>query len=194
MKRKEMKRKKMKRKKMKRKKIITIIASIIVSIAILYGIVAISMFTAFATYNIARANSSTTMDDSSIVEGQAAKELAERRIVKGQIASASDFDEIGICDKLNQIVVRKNGKEGLVENGGRVIVVPQYDWISPLPCWNGLRKFINDGLYGVLDGEGNVILEPKYQSISIDEYEGTIQIVDGLTFKTYPIEELIKTE
>ena len=85
----------MKRKEMKRKKIITIIASIIVSIAILYGIVAISMFTAFATYNIARANSSTTMDDSSIVEGQAAKELAERRI-------ALALKEV-TTDKTNQI-------------------------------------------------------------------------------------------
>ena len=119
---------------------------------------------------------------------------AEEKIVAGQIADASDFDHIGLCDSLGQIVVEKDGKCGLIKNGGIVIIEPKYDWISDFPCDNGMREFRDEGLHGILDIEGNVILEPKYEDILIHEYDGTIEIREGLTFKTYKVEELIKIE
>ena len=188
---------------MKRKKLIKIIASIIATIAILLSIVGVYEFTVpkSATETITMDNSSTEetvggpIEVKRIVEGKIVEgQIVEKQIVKGQIADASDFDEIGICDRLNQIVVRKNEKDGLIENGGKVIIVPQYDFISSLPCGNGMREFQNDGLWGVLDIEGNVILEPKYEFVSLNEFEGTIQIKKGLTFKTYKIEEIIQNE
>ncbi len=183
---------------MKRKKLIKIIASIIATIAILLSIVGVYEFTVpkSATETIAIDDSSTeeTVEGPIEVKRIVKEKIAEKQIVKGQISDASDFDEIGICDRLNQIVVRKNDKDGLIENGGKVIIVPQYDFISPLPCGNGMREFQNDGLWGVLDIEGNVILEPKYEFVSLNEYEGTIQIKKGLTFKTYKIEEIIQNE
>lgn len=183
---------------MKRKKLIKIIASIIATIAILLSIVGVYEFTVpkSATETITMDNSSTeeTVEGPIEVERILKEKILEKQIVKGQIADASDFDEIGICDRLNQIVVRKNEKDGLIENGGKVIIVPQYDFISPLPCGNGMREFQNDGLWGVLDIEGNVILEPKYEALHIIESKGLIQIGEGVTFKTYKIEELIQNE
>lgn len=126
------------------------------------------------------------------VKTSEADESKDDKIVEQQIADASDFDSIGFCDNLGQIVVEKGGKFGIVKNGGLIILEPKYDWISSLPCNNGMRKFKNEGLYGVLDIDGNVILEPKYEYISIDEFQDTIEIREGLTYTTYKLEEIVK--
>ena len=119
---------------------------------------------------------------------------AEEKIVAGQIADASDFDDIGPCDSLGQIVVVKDFKYGLIKNGGMVIIEPKYDFIGSLPYYNRMRLFKQGDLWGLLDIDGNVILEPKYEDISIDDFRDTIEIREGMTFKTYKLEDFIKIE
>lgn len=55
----------------------------------------------------------------------------------------------------------KDGKIGLMNEAGEIILPAEYDEINP--CFqNGYTWVIKGGLYGLIDDEGNVVIEPQY--------------------------------
>lgn len=64
----------------------------------------------------------------------------------------------------------ENGKYGLVNFEGKRITSAIYDSVSSLPNKPGCILVKKDGLCGVLDSQGNTIIDVKYNSIKGDEY------------------------
>lgn len=64
----------------------------------------------------------------------------------------------------------EDGKYGLINYDGRRITNAIYDQVSSLPNKPGCILVKKDGLYGVVDSNGNSIIDTKYNSIKGDEY------------------------
>ncbi len=63
--------------------------------------------------------------------------------------------------------ISKNGKnQGLVNSENQVVLPAEYEI---LPLRNNTAVIISNNLYGMIDGEGKIILEPKYQKISVND-------------------------
>lgn len=63
--------------------------------------------------------------------------------------------------------ISKNGKnQGLVNSENQVVLPAEYEI---LPLRNNTAIIISNNLYGMIDGEGKIILEPKYQKISVND-------------------------
>lgn len=68
----------------------------------------------------------------------------------------------------------KNGKYGLSDRTGRVVVSPKYDF-SPRVTEDGFVYVVENKKYGVLDSKGTVLITPKYDAIS-DFKEGLAKV------------------
>lgn len=64
----------------------------------------------------------------------------------------------------------EEGKYGLVNFEGKRLTGAIYDSVSSLPNKPGCILVRKDGLYGVVDSQGNTIIDTKYNSIKGDEY------------------------
>jgi hypothetical protein len=62
--------------------------------------------------------------------------------------------------------VAKGDKWGLIDKAGKEILAPSMDYISEQGWTDGVIAFSPDGaLHGLLDMSGNVVMEPKYNSV-----------------------------
>ena len=64
----------------------------------------------------------------------------------------------------------ENGKYGLVDYTGKKLTDAIYDEVISLNNKPGCIRVKKDELYGVLDSEGNVIVDVKYNSVEGDEF------------------------
>ena len=77
---------------------------------------------------------------------------------------------------LNLIFAKKDGKWGLYDQSGQIILEHSYDEISnyemPNDCKaNGLIGVKSGGLWGAVDQSGKIVIQPKYASILLNYYE-----------------------
>ncbi len=70
----------------------------------------------------------------------------------------------------NVLSYEDNGKFGLINYEGKKLTEPIYDSVSSLTNKPGCILVKKDGLYGVLDSQGRIIIDAKYNSIKGDEY------------------------
>ena len=70
----------------------------------------------------------------------------------------------------NVLSYEENGKFGLVDFSGKKLTNAVYEKVESLKNKPGCILVKKDGLYGVLDSYGNVIIDIKYNSVRGDEY------------------------
>ena len=75
------------------------------------------------------------------------------------------------------IMTNKEGALGLIDRSGNWVVEPSYDEIWT-PHKSGYRVVIKDGIYGVLDSDGNIAFPVEYHYINIVA-DGVILTRDG---------------
>lgn len=68
----------------------------------------------------------------------------------------------------------KNGKYGLSDRTGRLVVSPKYDF-SPRVMEDGFIYVVENKKYGVLDSKGTILITPKYDAFS-DFKEGLAKV------------------
>ena len=77
----------------------------------------------------------------------------------------------GLCFMSDSI-----GLFGIIDRNGNWLIEPAYDYIE----WHtidGFRKVRKDGLYGLLDSAFNVVYEPIYQSVLLEEDQDRITLI-----------------
>ncbi len=139
-------------------------------------------------YNINTGKNSTFEDDSivSVVDGNNNKYYSlykdKMYLLKEDftIIDTNDYEiigdvsggEMGLTLSSNSskyIVMTKDGKYGLIDYGGKVVIDATYDDL--LMVDDNLALAIKDGKYGVIDANNNVVIEFKYDGIrSIGDY------------------------
>ena len=70
---------------------------------------------------------------------------------------------------LDKFVVGEGKKTAWIDGKGRWIKAPEFKKPPPaeaLLCEGGLRFFSADGLWGLQDGEGETVIEPRYRALS----------------------------
>lgn len=68
------------------------------------------------------------------------------------------------------------GHLGIIDREGNWVVEAAYDYIEPYLV-DGFRLVIKDGRYGLLDSASNVVYEPIYQSILLEEDQDRITLI-----------------
>ena len=90
------------------------------------------------------------------------------------------YDNIGVL--MNGVaIVSKDGKDGLIKNGGDVLIPPKYDLIMPDNAEIYLVE--QDGLWGYIDpSTGNEIIKPQFEEAYLFDSNGEAQVRIGLDF------------
>ena len=70
----------------------------------------------------------------------------------------------------NILTYEQDGKIGLINLEGKVIVNPEYESIEGLPYKEGELLVKLNGKYGVINNKGNYIVDPEYDQITVDNY------------------------
>lgn len=70
----------------------------------------------------------------------------------------------------NLLKYKQNGKWGLIDLNGNIVVKPEYEEIEGLSCKEGELLVKKDGKYGVINNKGVELIKNKYDYISGDEY------------------------
>ena len=65
---------------------------------------------------------------------------------------------------------KQNGKYGLIDFDGNVIVQPEYEQIDSLDYKEGLLLVKKDGKFGVININGGIVVKAKYDEIQSDGY------------------------
>lgn len=87
-------------------------------------------------------------------------------VVKSIMPYLDKWDDYGIIDpSFSAYSVKKNGKWGLIDKNGNVIIEPQYKQV--FVNRNQIRILDANDKYGYLDAVGNMIVEPKYDYADI---------------------------
>lgn len=94
-----------------------------------------------------------------------------------KVEAISNHDENdNLWYEQNVLKVQKDGKWGIIDFEGKILLDTQYDNIETIPGLENVILIQKDGKYGVVDKEGRVILDTNYKSItnlgknSIDGY------------------------
>lgn len=90
----------------------------------------------------------------------------------------------------NVLGYKENGKYGLIDLSGKKLTEPIYESIRSLKNKPGNLLVKKDGLYGVLNENGEVIIPEKYNTIKSDEFSSE---TEGYTKTGYIISEKTKT-
>lgn len=77
-------------------------------------------------------------------------------------------------------------KYGLLGKDGKWVLSPEYDSIGESSY--GFRLVEKDNLYGLIQDNGDIVVQPKYPHISIEEKYIRISLPDSDETLTYPIE------
>jgi hypothetical protein len=102
----------------------------------------------------------------------------------GKFSTGAVFEKLG--DELSRlpdgsflIPFTSQGKQGLVDQTGKVVISPRFESISPGFDGNGRYVMQIDGKYGVLDLSDRWILEPKYLFIEWKDKENRFWVQQG---------------
>lgn len=103
----------------------------------------------------------------------------------GEHITDAIFDILVVYGK-GKAMFEQNGKWGLVNNNGLVIVEPQYDTIFRYDKKTDLARVKKDKKYGYINGDGDVVIELKYdyakdfsqESLADVFYEGAWQTIN----------------
>ena len=87
---------------------------------------------------------------------------------------AQEFDYIWAYQG-NVAFFEKNGKIGLVHKDGRILSEAIYDEVRPFD--NGYARVMRDGLWGMIDLNGNVICQPQWNFIT-EPSEGMVTVYE----------------
>ncbi|EPR72631.1 hypothetical protein ADIWIN_2368 [Winogradskyella psychrotolerans RS-3] len=94
------------------------------------------------------------------------RDLDGNIVIKAIYESAEMFSE-------NHSAVEIDGKWGLINENGKYVIEPQFDFLGGLH--NGLVSFRQNELIGFLDVSGKVIIEPKFHWV--DEFSEELCVV-----------------
>ncbi|MBX9952231.1 MAG: WG repeat-containing protein [Candidatus Obscuribacterales bacterium] len=74
--------------------------------------------------------------------------------------------------------VESNGKYGLLDSGGKWLIMPEYDALTD--CREGLLAFAKEGKWGYLNKQGKIVLSPVYtQAGSFCDGVAPVRRADG---------------
>lgn len=91
---------------------------------------------------------------------------------KGEIILPNIYEEISLF-AYDRLLVKKSGKYGIVDTGGKVLAEPKYDQI--VDAWEYTIAFALNNKVGFMNTNCTIIIEPKY---CIDSINNTFH--DGL--------------
>lgn len=83
----------------------------------------------------------------------------------GNIMVKTFYDGIGIFD--DRILYILNNKYGLLDFNGRLVTLPEYNYISSPPSENDYCIAAKNGKYGVIDLDGQKIIDFKYEDMKM---------------------------
>ncbi len=88
---------------------------------------------------------------------------------KFEVVIEPEYDSGSRADEDGCYPVEKNGKWGRIDEANQWICLPQFDAIEGYYSdgETGFIKISNDGVWGVADRSGNIIIEPKYSWIGL---------------------------
>ncbi|MBQ2836163.1 MAG: WG repeat-containing protein [Clostridia bacterium] len=89
-------------------------------------------------------------------------------IEKGNAILESKYEQIRYLPVTTDFVVKSNGKYGIVTKDATVKVKTLYDNIQTMDNQNGLYLVEQNGSFGVININGDTIIEPEYKQIGID--------------------------
>lgn len=99
--------------------------------------------------------------------------------VTGKSVLESKYEGISYLPVTTDFLVKSNGKYGIVTKEATTKVKTIYDQIKTIDNKNGLYLVSRNNYYGIIDIEGNIILEPNYSQIGIDKNQYTQNGVDN---------------
>lgn len=80
------------------------------------------------------------------------------------------YNDMVFCQNVKEFFVKAEDTIGIISMDGKVVISPKnYDNISVLNDSLGLYLIEKDGLYGVLNREGDVVVYAEYDSIGLPE-------------------------
>ena len=94
-------------------------------------------------------------------------------VEKGQWLAEAKFDEISEFNDQGLATVKLNGKFGLINNEGKLIIEPQFHQLQAEPN-NGLFAAGNNGQWGLINLEGQWVVEPKFDNLQFVSDNGPI--------------------
>ena len=86
----------------------------------------------------------------------------------GQKMLDSKYDKITYIPHKKAFLIMKNNKVGIISSDGTTKISPEYDELTLIDNENELYLAKKDGLYGVVNINGNVIIYIEYSKIGID--------------------------
>jgi hypothetical protein len=107
----------------------------------------------------------------------------------GAFVTGLSFDKLGKVhprpDGTFLMAFTLDGKEGILDQAGKVIISPRFDSISPGFDENGRYIMSVGDKYGVLDVSDRWIIEPKYFKIEWHEKEGRFWVMENKFITSY---------
>lgn len=90
----------------------------------------------------------------------------------GKAILETKYEEVKYLPATTEFLVKSNGKYGIMTKEATTKVKTVYDEIKTMDNQNGLYVVKQNNTYGVIDTQGNVIIEPEYKQIgiNIDKY------------------------
>lgn len=107
----------------------------------------------------------------------------------GNAILETKYEEISYLPNAKDFLVKTNGKYGIVAKDTTIKVRTVYDNIQIMDNQNGLYLARLNNSYGVLDLDGNTIIEPIYQQIGIGNISNYSQ--NGIESQYIILDELI---
>ena len=83
-----------------------------------------------------------------------------------QVEAIQNMKDNQLWYEQNVLRVRKDGKYGIINLDGKVLVEPQYDEITAVTGIENAYKVKKDNLYGIFDNEGKQIINVEYADIT----------------------------
>jgi hypothetical protein len=88
------------------------------------------------------------------------------------------------------LTFRLDGKEGIMDGTGKVIIAPRFESITPGFNEKGHYIMNIDGKAGVLDLNDTWIIEPKYFNITFNEEDQMFWVMESVLLKDYYFHDL----
>lgn len=85
----------------------------------------------------------------------------------GKSILETKYEMISYLPNTKDFLVKSNGKFGIMSKDKETKVRIAYDQIKIIDNTNGLYLIKDNNMYGVIDTEGNIILEPEYKQIGL---------------------------
>lgn len=114
-------------------------------------------------------NKKAVLDNFLIVDGLN-KKKGVLKIANGKATELLEakYDDIKYIAYDSSFLITNNGKVGIIDSKGDTKVSPSYETLTLIDKKNNLYLAGQNKLYGVIDGNGNIIIHIEYNKIGID--------------------------